>query len=325
VKMLRDFGHAVGKFREASAGNLDAYHELGYEIITDETGTAVRPKTPDLSLALLFPHNPARRTVIQLPHLQDETFLYPIGMHFLEQSRVQGLWVNTVPRTVFDPAHILNSHFSAATIAWSPLVDCFVQLHGCIDLKGEDVIVSSGSWVPSARAVAIYQELRDTYGRTVHLYPFDTFRLGGTTNFQGRVLRDKGSTEQFIHIELSLSLRRSIKTDANSLIEFSNSLLRGIDKQVTFAHKDLVPLWDPWTSPLGLQARRVLGGKGILLAVLGMTEAQFAAYYGEPPKLRRLAKDLGITPTELRPYLDVVEPQEPSGRSPDAAGEVWYE
>lgn len=90
------------------------------------------------------------------------------------------------------------------------------QLHGFNEDLEPLAIVSDGTREPGPHAKAVAERLRGAK-IDVQLYGPDTRRLGATENAQGRHLR--GSDDRFLHVEMSLPLRESLKADASRLAD----------------------------------------------------------------------------------------------------------
>jgi hypothetical protein len=81
-----------------------------------------------------------------------------------------------------------------------------VQVHGCADRDGFDVVASSGSAAPSSLLEGVAQRLRTAGERVRGGGDPGCEQLSGVRNVQGRLAARVGAP--FVHLELSRSLRR---------------------------------------------------------------------------------------------------------------------
>ena len=188
-------------------------------------------------------------TILQAPHgffdLGTETIALEILLS--EPDWPRALFVNTVHRYLghdgvrrkqqdspADPCHS-NGHLLA--VATGAALDAqphaeIIQLHGFGDhddnFTGPQpaAIVSAGlPDAPTPRSRLLAARLRDALGVEVALFPVDTDRLGATTNVQGRVIHARGGAE-FLHIEMSASLRQWLRNDAAARARLVTALRR---------------------------------------------------------------------------------------------------
>ncbi len=205
--------------------------------------TTLSPTTPT---TLTAPEPP---TILQAPHgffdLGTETIALEILLSEPEWPRA--LFVNTVhrylghdgvrrkqPDSPADPCHSDGHLLAVATGAAldaQPSAEV-IQLHGFGDnddsLTGPQpaAIVSAGlPDAPTPRSRLLAARLRDALGVEVALFPVDTDRLGATTNVQGRIIHARGGAE-FLHIEMSASLRQWLRNDAAARARLVTALRR---------------------------------------------------------------------------------------------------
>lgn len=201
---------------------------------------------------------PVGAVILQAPHgfydLGTETIA--LEMLLSEGDWPRALFVNTMHRYLgadgvrrkranspADPCHS-DTHLlavaTAAAVAAQPRVEV-IQLHGFGDASGDKedgatgpqpaAIVSAGlPDAPTVRSRLIAARLRDALGVEVALFPVDTDRLGATTNVQGRVIhahtRTNGPGAEFIHIEMSASLRQWLRNDPAARALLATALRR---------------------------------------------------------------------------------------------------
>jgi len=181
----------------------------------------------------IFRRSGFRPLAIQAPHSRFDLHTGVIAKTlFLESRAVAAAW-NTVRRyegfdsgngktSAADLAHLEGSFFQSFTRAFADAQPkgVLVQLHG-FGKKGRettkgarpDIILSNGSKTPPRWLVPTAQKITRACGAEVAVYPFDIMELGGTTNWQGKLLRSLGHSG-FLHVELNLALRRKLTKNA---------------------------------------------------------------------------------------------------------------
>lgn len=297
----RSFTNAVEVFREVAQGNYLAATKLGYTVLDTESFWFIKPgKGFDrVGCGFILAKKWTRNVVLQVPHLNDEVHLPVISTELHNLTGARAVWVNTLRRRVFDPAHELDNHFNAATVAFSDVVDLFVSLHGFKSPEYE-IIVSGGSLIPTIRSWIIARELYQDFEGT-YMFPNEVECLGGMGNYQGNILRSLGYPEQFLHIELARGLRNEMVAKPAVLRKFGILFAQGLDAKLDAEYKDVLSLHGHWTLPLGVEARRTLGPEGVI-----NTLAQL-----DTP--RKLAHTLGVNVTEVNHYLNAVPKRQESG------------
>ncbi len=168
-------------------------------------------------------------TIVQAPHIRYESGTQYVARSIFEDTDAFALFMNTAhryvqkseDRHVSDLAHNRNTYFHTITKAVckyfrSALV---VQFHGYDTGKYKDVdreisvILSDGSKRLSKGPIfqRIIQRFIGFLGEdAVGIYGANVFRLGGTTNTQGRYIR-KYSDDVFIHVEMTGKLRQDFR------------------------------------------------------------------------------------------------------------------
>jgi len=192
---------------------------------------------------------PVPPTILQAPHGFFDLGTERIALEILlsEPDWPRALFVNTVHRYLgadgvrrrqqaspADPCHSAQHLLAVATAAAldaHPNAE-IIQLHGFGDnddtVMGPQpaAIVSAGlAEAPTPRSRVLAARLREALGVEVALFPVDTDRLGATTNVQGRVVHARGGAE-FIHIEMSGSLRQWLRNDAAARARLATALRR---------------------------------------------------------------------------------------------------
>lgn len=187
--------------------------------------------------------------ILQAPHAFFDVGTERIALDLLVEQREwpRALFVNTIHRHVgtdgvkrrrddspADPCHRPEHLLAVATTAAIEAIPGaeVVQLHGFgddpADTEEEDgarpggpvfaAIVSGGVRPATERARTAAARLRGELAVPVALFPDDTDRLGALTNVQGRAIRaynDRaGAAATFVHVEMSATLRRRLRTDA---------------------------------------------------------------------------------------------------------------
>ncbi|MEW6350997.1 MAG: hypothetical protein AB1646_18215 [Thermodesulfobacteriota bacterium] len=161
-----------------------------------------------------------------MPHRFTDELTGPIGLSMMrEHSFPVAAW-NTVPRKgrgeSWDFGKLPDTYFVALTKAFAKAYPkgYHVQLHGFDREKrksdagaGSDVILSGGA-LSARKEILVLQAClkKEGFGR-VKVYPTDIRELGGTRNISGITLRSMGH-HGFVHMEVSLDLRRRLKDEA---------------------------------------------------------------------------------------------------------------
>jgi len=196
----------------------------------------------------------SRPVILQAPHAFFDlgTERIALDLMFAGRSWPRALFVNTVHRYLgadgqrrrqsaspADPCHSPQHLFAVATAAALDVLPGaeVVQLHGFGDDSEEtedtasaasvaqpQAIVSGGrAAVATPRSQAVATRLREALGVDVALFPTEIGRLGGTTNVQGRAILARGAAE-FVHIEMSRTLREQLRRDPAARERFAAAL-----------------------------------------------------------------------------------------------------
>jgi hypothetical protein len=177
--------------------------------------------------------------LVQIPHSFSDRYTLPLGRELFAASRARAVAFSTLHRRGAagygdndnrvparghaDVAHDADSTFQSFTHAWLAGAPrgLVVQLHGFADRRVDaDLVVSPGSRAPAPPwATAVRDGLRRLLpGRSVAVYPDDVDDLGATTNAQGQAVRAAGG--RFLHVEMSFSLRESLRRRAGDRARF---------------------------------------------------------------------------------------------------------
>ena len=189
----------------------------------------------------------AAEILVQVPHSFSDLDTLPLGRELRDTLHPRALAVSTLHRRGMagygdsdtrvpptghaDVAHDPDSTFQSFTAAWlATYADrLVVQLHGFADRRVDaDLVVSSGAKAPAPPWTrAVRDQLRRLLpGRTIAAYPDDVDDLGATTNAQGRAIRAAGG--RFLHVEMSASLRESLRRRKSDRGRFIAGLARAL-------------------------------------------------------------------------------------------------
>jgi len=188
--------------------------------------------------------------LVQIPHSFSDRYTLPLGRELFAAARARAIAFSTLhrrgaagygdndnrvpPRGHADVAHDADATFQSFTHAWMAVqpAGLVVQLHGFADRRVDaDIVVSPGTRAPAppwARAVRDGLS-RLLPGRTVAVYPDDVDDLGATTNVQGRAVRAAGG--RFLHVEMSFSLRESLRRRVGDRARFIAGLAQVLQAQ----------------------------------------------------------------------------------------------
>ena len=224
-----------------------AWGELNFELlpyqIADEPIWVLREK-PGFHTGrgfYAFRRRGAVPIAIQAPHSFYDEHTQAIAVRLFRESFSAATAWNTLHRSVADLAHSRGNYFDAFTRAFITAHSkaIVLQLHGFAQEKrrteaaaSADVIISGGTMYPSRwlqECAALFQQ-HFSHG-VVRLYPHEVFELGGTTNAQGEILRS-ASSDGFMHVELSESLRRNLRSDRKVRQDFLAALSKSYDTRV---------------------------------------------------------------------------------------------
>ena len=184
--------------------------------------------------------------LISAPHRAADRHTGTLTMQLFVEGGLAAAGWNSAPRRssetcshASDLARSDKNHFTAFSLAFA---DRFpggrvVQLHGFDrELRNSragsdaDVILSNGT----QEAGEVLLDIADCMSqrlapRKILVYPNDVDELGALSNAQGQALRDNGFGG-FVHVEMSLDLRRHLTADENERIHFLSCLSIGLDR-----------------------------------------------------------------------------------------------
>lgn len=180
--------------------------------------------------------------LIAAPHRRADRFTGTLArLIFSETDAAAAGWNSAPRRGLFgeqnDVAKLRRHPFTAFALAFAATYPSgrVVQLHGfdrdrrrTKAAQRASVILSGGSARPSQAVASVSSCLQES-GRMgqILVYPTDVDELGATQNAQGRALRGAGFAG-FVHVELSLALRRQLVNDANLRAQFARCLASGL-------------------------------------------------------------------------------------------------
>jgi hypothetical protein len=154
---------------------------------------------------------------------------------FSDYQRYGGLGREPTPNSPYDLAQNPDTLFQDLTIQWmlKRPKTVVVQPHGFASSsveEGVDLIISPGTRnTPSPLFESLVRSLTAAYpDHGLRVYPKDVRVLGGTLNQQGRAVR--AARGEFVHIEMSMKLRRAFRNSSEERIRFGRALLDGLDK-----------------------------------------------------------------------------------------------
>lgn len=233
----------LGELAYAAGFEIHAWYVSGQRLLA-----AVEPPNRQTGAgAYLIRVGPGseRPVILQAPHAFHDigTERIALALTLRGHDWPRALFVNTIHRYLdidgarrerdgapADPCHNPDHLFSVATAAaLSTLPHAeIVQIHGFDeggDPLGPAVVVSAGDRAAATvRTREVAERVRTALGVEVALFPVDRTRLGATTNAQGRLVRARGRSARFVHIELSPDLRRRLQRDARALAGLAEAL-----------------------------------------------------------------------------------------------------
>ncbi|TNE71782.1 MAG: hypothetical protein EP339_14310 [Gammaproteobacteria bacterium] len=219
-------------------GAADRSLALGFDVQTNDAGTAFLADNKNRGWGYYrFRSAPANSLVIQAPHQFFDRHTGAIARSLFEQAEVKALALNSTHRysdrregtAPSDLSHIPFSPFNALTraIALSMPDAHIVQLHGysadkrkTSAARNSDIIISSGPSAPQPRMLELADCLEASTPWQVKRFPGQVSELGGTRNFQGRLVHALGMPI-FTHLELSRDVRDSLISDPQTLSRFA--------------------------------------------------------------------------------------------------------
>lgn len=242
---LRHLGGALGDRRLPTAmppngfeGSLVANGSLWLlsEPLVDNRGAGALTLRVESNLPL----------IVEAPHTFFDSKTLPLAVTLFETTSAQALLINTLHRggvgseperlarirtgsSPSDVAHNPTSFFHQAHLEllqiWPQAY--VVQVHGFRNEKvpSAQIIVSAAGTRTKIAPVA--RALNDALGPgTAKMYPAEVKQLGGTKNAQAAASRRANG--QFLHLELSASLRNRLARQASLRERFSRALAKGL-------------------------------------------------------------------------------------------------
>lgn len=184
----------------------------------------------------LFAFRQGARTgiVLESPHAFYDRHTREIAVELFAQGDIAVCGWNTVHRSTYDMAHAADNYMTALTRA-VVAVDSrtlVVQLHGFSKKKrrapagaAADVILSDGTRTPSPWLLAAGTLLK-RHGSlgAVATFPRQVRELGGTTNTQGRAMR-QFAAGRFLHLEMSRPVRTRLVRDRSACRQLLKDLV----------------------------------------------------------------------------------------------------
>lgn len=182
--------------------------------------------------------------LLQAPHRFKDLDTGDIAALLMQHQLFRAVAWNTAPRWYdeeglrvdADLAHIAISHFNAFGKAFARAAPSgrVVQIHGfertkrtTIEGQSASAIVSAGINTPSTAARNLCTNLAlEFVDETSLLYPEQAKELGGTTNENGKALREIGFGG-FVHIELSREFRTRLLSEVDTSARFAACVKRG--------------------------------------------------------------------------------------------------
>lgn len=200
--------------------------ELGWSLREGSSGgrrwtvLAERPERRSGRGLYAFADTPGQHA-IQAPHVPSDLYTGEIAVALGEQGNLRAIAWNTVHRREADLPHLDNSAMHAFSRAFAAQYaqERIVQLHGFdaerADRVGEGqrgAILSSTQRTPPPAVRSLAQCLREHVEPGTRLFGVDADRLGGTRNRIAGELLASGFTG-FLHLEMGLDLRKSLRDD----------------------------------------------------------------------------------------------------------------
>jgi len=156
--------------------------------------------------------------ILQAVHAHDDLLTGDIVTLLMQNSNsAKYATISSSSRNLLDAsAQQTLSNAVAEKLIVSDEIATVVQIHGFSQerrktrkAKNADIIVSAGDKESSYLANSIYQCLTESFDNT-YLFGKNIYELGATENFLNLKLQDQGYDKNFIHIELSLPLRKTL-------------------------------------------------------------------------------------------------------------------
>lgn len=184
----------------------------------------------------------AEPLLIAAPHRGADRFTGTLAQLIFSETDAAAAGWNSAPRRGLfgernDVAKLRRHPFTAFALAFAATYPNgrVVQLHGFDPerrrtkaAQSASVILSGGSAHPPQAVASVSSCLQRNNGMgQVMVYPTDVDELGATQNAQGQALREVGFAG-FVHVELSLALRRQLVNHAELRKQFAGCLASGL-------------------------------------------------------------------------------------------------
>ncbi len=176
----------------------------------------------------------AHNYLVQATHAHDDLYTGEIVKLLMQNpSAAKYASISSVQRHVLDSSvqESLSNSVAANLISQGELA-AVIQIHGFSQekrksraAKAANIIISSGDKDSNLLANSIYQCLDNNFEQ-VYLFGKNIYELGATENRLVLRLQEKGFDQHFIHIELSLTQRKSLLNNTE-LLKFGRCFLQG--------------------------------------------------------------------------------------------------
>lgn len=214
------------------------WHDLGFELIrggADRWWIAEREGSRRGRGVYAF-HATTPGPLVTAPHgvPNDDMLTAEIVVGLFEAAGVRAAGWSTVRREEIDLAHADDTVFHQFVLAFAATAprSSVVEVHGFAQDKRRtvagrraDAILSNGTRRPDSELRAAAGCLADGLGVRAGIYP-EIAELGGTTNSQGKALRQRGS-DRFVHLELSRPLRQRLAAEQADLDHLARCVVGG--------------------------------------------------------------------------------------------------
>lgn len=228
VPTYKELNKAETLFRQMFQGDGQAilkqeWDELGFELLSfhenEKYITVLREKENKKQGRGFYAfQKTTNNNALEAPHTFSDINTDKIANKlFLEYKFAACAW-STVPRDQADLTHLSSSYFMAYSRAFAleKPNDYLIQLHGfaqekrqSAEAKNASIVLSSGIHYAFSELFKMGACLKQQVNPEVRIYPVDIRELGATTNSIGKMFRTMNNGN-FIHIELSTHLRRSL-------------------------------------------------------------------------------------------------------------------
>lgn len=235
---LRDGFAALGF--TASTRRLDRHR---YHLIADQV------RAHGNGCYVIDPDSNHPGLIWQAPHARNDRLSEQIAVQAFQQSDAAMLMVSTVSRWTVDapagerhgpcdPCHNPRHALQAATLAayrrWPAGI--VVQVHGYSGAKHPALepyagVLSHGRATAPDWLDALHCALQPAFALPLARYGIEAKELGGTTNVQGRLLRQSDGW-RFIHFEAALASRTALVTEPERLATLVRTCIAALPQQV---------------------------------------------------------------------------------------------